>query len=93
MGEVMSDPDLREKGDAVNQLVQELVEVVRERDADALADLRALDELEVYGDAAAFLEREFGAEVEVYAEDDPDAVDPDGKASNAQPLRPAIHLE
>jgi leucyl-tRNA synthetase len=31
--------------------------------------------------------------VEVYAEDDPDAVDPDGKASNAQPLRPAIHLE
>jgi leucyl-tRNA synthetase len=93
MGEVMSDPDLREKGDAVNQLVQELVEVVRERDADTLADLRALDELEVYGDAAAFLEREFGAEVEVYAEDDPDAVDPDGKASNAQPLRPAIHLE
>jgi len=93
MGEVMSDPDLRERGDAVNQLVQELVEVVRERDADTLADLRALDELEVYGDAAAFLEREFGAEVEVYAEDDPDAVDPEGKASNAQPLRPAVHLE
>jgi leucyl-tRNA synthetase len=93
MGEVMSDPDLREKGNAVNQLVQELVEVVRERDSETLADLRALDELEVYGDAAAFLEGEFGAEVEVYAEDDPDAVDPDGKASNAQPLRPAIHLE
>ncbi|MFC7228413.1 leucine--tRNA ligase [Salinirubellus salinus] len=93
MGEVMSDPDLREKGNAVNQLVQDLVEVVRERDADTLADLRALDEVEVYEDAAAFLEREFGADVEVYAEDDPDAVDPEGKAGNAQPLRPAIHLE
>ena len=93
MGEVMSDPDLREKGDAVNQLVQELVEVVRERDSETLADLRELDELTVYEDAAAFLEREYGADVEVYAEDDPDAVDPDGKAGNAQPLRPAIHIE
>jgi leucyl-tRNA synthetase len=93
MSEVMSDPDLREKGNAVNQLVQELVGVVRERDESTLADLRALDEQEVYEDAASFLEREFGADVEVYTEDDPDAVDPDGKAGNAQPLRPAIHLE
>ena len=93
MGEVMSDPDLRERGEAVNRLVQELVEVVRERDE---ADLRAtldVDERATYEAASGFLAREFDADVEVYAEDDPDVVDPGGKAGSAQPLRPAVHVE
>jgi len=93
MGEVMSDPDLRERGDEVNELVRDLVEVVRERDE---ADLRAIldvDERATYEGASGFLAREFGADVEVYAEDDPDVVDPGGKAGSAQPLRPAVHVE
>ncbi len=92
MGQVMEDPDLREKGDAVNDLVQDLVELVRERDDDELAALAGVDEQAVYEDAEAFLETEFDATVEVYAEDDPDADDPDGKADSAVPFRPAIHL-
>jgi leucyl-tRNA synthetase len=92
MGEVMSDPDLRERGDAVNQLVQELVEVVRERDEETLATMRGLDEQAVYENVETFLGREFDADVEVYAEDG-DPVDPDGKAGQAQPFRPAVHIE
>ncbi|RXK46454.1 leucine--tRNA ligase [Halorientalis pallida] len=93
MGQVMEDPELREKGDAVNDLVQDLVELVRERDDDELAAMADVDEQAVYADAEAFLESEFDATVEVYDESDPDAVDPDGKADSAVPFRPAIHLE
>ncbi|WP_049929144.1 leucine--tRNA ligase [Halopiger goleimassiliensis] len=92
MGEVMQNDELREKGDAVNQLVGDLVSFVRERDDETLATLSEIDERAVYEEAADFLAREFDADVEVYAEDG-DPVDPDGKASQAQPFRPAIHLE
>ncbi|WP_255192831.1 leucine--tRNA ligase [Natronobeatus ordinarius] len=92
MGTVMQDEQLREKGDAVNQLVGDLVEFVRERDDDTLETLAAVDELTVYEDAAAFLAAEFDADVEVYAEDG-DPVDPAEKARHAKPFRPAIHLD
>jgi len=90
---VMAAPDLRERGEAVNRLVQELVEVVRERDEGDLRATLGVDERATYEDASGFLAREFDADVEVYAEDDPDAVDPGGKAGSAQPLRPAVHVE
>ncbi|MFC4247137.1 leucine--tRNA ligase [Natribaculum luteum] len=92
MGEVMQDEQLREKGDAVNQLVGDLVSFVRERDEESLETLAEIDEMTVYEDAASFLADEFDADVEVYAEDG-DPVDPADKARHAQPFRPAIHLE
>jgi leucyl-tRNA synthetase len=92
MSDVMQEPDLREKGDAVNDIAGELVEFVRERDDETLAALADLDETAVYEAATDFLEREFDATVEVYAEDG-DPVDPEGKASQAVPFRPAIHIE
>ena len=93
MSEVMSNPELREKGDAVNDLVQDLVSFVRERDAESLDALEAVDERGVYENAASFLAREFDADVDVYAEDGDDVVDPAGKATRAQPYRPAVHIE
>ncbi len=92
MGEVMQDERLRERGDAVNQLVGDLVAFVRERDEESLETLAEIDEVTVYEDAASFLADEFDADVEVYAEDG-DPVDPADKARHAQPFRPAIHLE
>ena len=92
MGTVMQDEDLRERGDAVNDLVQELVSFVRERGEETLTALAELDEQAVYEQARDFLEAEFDADVEVYAED-ADPVDPEDKAEQAVPFRPAIHLE
>ncbi|HKL28367.1 MAG TPA: leucine--tRNA ligase [Natrialbaceae archaeon] len=92
MGAVMDDPDLRERGDEVNQLVGDLVEFVRERPDEELDALASVDEGAVYEDASEFLAREFDAEIEVYAED-ADPVDPADKAGNAVPFRPAIHIE
>ncbi|WP_207586212.1 leucine--tRNA ligase [Halomontanus rarus] len=92
MGTVMQDEELREHGNAVNDLVGDLVSFVRERDDETLETLAAIDERAVYESAADFLAREFDADVEVYAEDE-DPIDPAGKAKHAQPFRPAIHLE
>jgi leucyl-tRNA synthetase len=93
MGQVMQDEDLREKGDAVNDLVQDLVEVARERDDETLAAMSDIDETAVYEEATGFLEREFDADVSLFVEGADDIEDPDGKAGNAVPFRPAIHLE
>jgi leucyl-tRNA synthetase len=73
MSEVMGDPDLRERGDEVNDLVQELVEFVRERDEATLDALDEVDEVSVYEHATRFLGEEFDADVEVVSEDDTDA--------------------
>jgi leucyl-tRNA synthetase len=76
----------------VNDLAQELVEFARERDDETLDQLASVEELAVYEGARDFFADEFGAEVEVYAEDG-DPVDPAGKADQAVPFRPAVHLE
>jgi leucyl-tRNA synthetase len=92
MSEVMSDPDLRERGNEVNDLVGDLVEFVRGREDDELATFADLDERTVYERATGFLEREFDADVELYVEDE-EAYDPADRAGNAVPFRPAIHIE
>ena len=92
MSEVMSDPDLRERGNEVNQIAQDAVEFARDYDEEELADLLEMDEQAAYEGAAPFLAREFDAAVEVYAEDDADVVDPADRADSAIPFRPAIHL-
>jgi leucyl-tRNA synthetase len=91
MGEVMAEEAMRERGDDVADLVGDLVEFVRERPAARIETLAGVDETGVYADAAGFLAREFGAEVEVFAEDD-DPPDPGDRARHAVPFRPAIHL-
>jgi len=90
MSEVMSNPDLRERGNEVNDLVQELVEFVREQDDDRLAILEAVDEADVYADAAGFYEREFDADVRVLGETDAEDA---ARADGAVPFRPAVHIE
>ena len=92
MGEVMQDEALRERGDAVNDLAQAMVSVVRERDEETLAAMTEVDEQSVYEAASEFLAAEFDAAVEVYAEDD-DPPDPAGKAGQAEPFRPAVYIE
>jgi leucyl-tRNA synthetase len=92
MSEAMSDPALRERGEAVNDLVGDLVELVRDFDDETVETLAGMDELAVYEAAVPFLEDEFDATVEVYAED-ADPPDPGDRAGSAVPFRPAIHLE
>ena len=52
-----------------------------------------LDEKGVIEEAKAFLQKEFGAEISIFVEDDPDRYDPKNRASLAKPYRPAIFIE
>ncbi|MFC7044260.1 leucine--tRNA ligase [Halobacteriaceae archaeon GCM10025711] len=92
MGQVMQRPSLRDRGDAVNDLVQDMVSFVREYGDEELVELQQLDEHAVYDRAVGFLREEFDADVELYVEGE-DAHDPADKARHAAPFRPAIHLE
>ncbi|MGM0371922.1 MAG: leucine--tRNA ligase [Halobacteriota archaeon] len=89
MSEVMSDPELREKGEAVNDLVGSLIEVVRERSDEEIEALSAIDETDLYEEAARFLARTYDATVAVVPESETEA----SKAEQAEPFRPAILLE
>ncbi len=92
MSAVMADPALRDRGQRVNDLVGTLIEFIREQDADRLATLRTIDEPAMYERAQSFLEREFDATVTIVSETDA-TVDPDNKAADAVPFRPAIYLQ
>ncbi|MFB6079677.1 MAG: leucine--tRNA ligase [Haloferacaceae archaeon] len=92
MGEAMADPALRERGDAVNDLVGDLIDLVRGVDDGTVEVLREVDERSIYDHAVPFLAREFDADVEVYAEDE-EPPDPADRAGSAVPFRPAVHIE
>ena len=89
MGSVMADPANRERGDAVESLVGDLVDAVRSRGDEEVAALTGVDETAVYERASAFLAEAFGATIEVVDE----AAASDEKAAQAVPFRPAIRLE
>ena len=89
MSRVMEDESLRERGEEVNDLVGTLVDEVRNRPDEEVEALLEVDERAVYDHAAPFLEREFGADVEVGEEGDDRAEE----AGEAVPFRPAIHIE
>jgi len=92
MSEAMADDDLRERGDAVNDVARDLVAFAREHDDETLDRLAAVEELAVYEGARDFFADEFDARVEVYAED-ADPPDPADRADQAVPFRPAVHIE
>lgn len=91
MNEVMTDDQLRERGNAVNDLVSSLVERIRGRDTETLKTMSEVNERAIYGTTVNFFENEFDATVELHQEND-DTVDSD-VAENAEPLRPAIYIE
>ncbi len=92
MSAVMNDPELRERGEAVNDLVGELIDFVRGRDEKTLTAYQELDERSVYEQAASFLEREFDAEIKINSESDATDAFID-TAKQAVPFRPAVHVE
>ncbi|MBW3582699.1 MAG: leucine--tRNA ligase [Euryarchaeota archaeon] len=52
-----------------------------------------VDETAALKESQDFLTREFNAEVAVFSADDPDKVDPAGRAQGAVPGRPAVYVE
>lgn len=92
MSEVMERPELRERGNEVNQLVRDLVDQVRGRDDETLSTMVDVEERAVYERAREFFAREFDADIVVKNETDAETDSEREQASGAVPFRPAVHL-
>lgn len=88
MGAIMG----RVSAEGVHDNMKEVSEFVRRiiRDAGRSGVREKIDEYGVLLDAAEYIESEVGAEVVVHQEPD---YDPENKARNAAPMKPAIYLE
>ena len=92
----MSDPALRARGEEVASYIRKTIQEAKRLDSNLLKIRRVsgrIDEVAVLRSAVVLIEKEFGAKVEVYSEDDPQKHDPDSRSSHASPFRPAIYVE
>ncbi|MGC8961360.1 MAG: leucine--tRNA ligase [Candidatus Bathyarchaeia archaeon] len=78
---------------AVKQWITDATRTPESVKARRKAFLEGFNEYELLRECSKYLEGELGVPVEVYSEDDPEKVDPAGRAGRAEPLKPAIHIE
>ena len=89
----MQDENIKKNGKAASELAKKVaVEFVRST-PEAKRPVFETDEAVLFSDAAAFLSEETGIPVEVYSADTEGIYDPQNKARQAAPGRPAIFLE
>jgi leucyl-tRNA synthetase len=96
MKELMKDEEMKriakKTAKFAAQIIEEINRMGQER-KEKLLLIGTLDEVAVLKEAEDFLRRELGAEIQVYAEDDPKRYDPKKRAQLAKPFRPAIYIE
>jgi leucyl-tRNA synthetase len=93
--ELMSDPELKKLAGKVAKFAQRIVQDINHMPEDMKKrQLQAgiLDEAGLIREAEAFFGREFDVEIHVFKEDDQNIIDPQRKAGNAKPYRPAIFI-
>jgi leucyl-tRNA synthetase len=83
---VKNDPDFVKK--TINDILSEPVE---SRESKAKSGL--VEEKKILFEIGSLVQKEFGVEVEVFAESDPQKYDPKNKAHTARPFKPAILIE
>ena len=95
MKAAMADPDVRAKGGKdAPKMAQDALKAYANLGASELAARAiALDEISILRESVPFLQAEFDADVVVQSADDPEPVDPAGKARFAQPRKPAVFIE
>ncbi|MHC1586745.1 MAG: leucine--tRNA ligase, partial [Candidatus Hecatellaceae archaeon] len=92
----MAKPELRSLGKQASKILVRIVEGASRIDEEVRRrrlKVGKLDEEGFLREAKGFLEKEFEAKVEVFREDMPEVYDPKGRASLAEPYRPAIYVE
>ncbi|WGI18021.1 leucine--tRNA ligase [Methanonatronarchaeum sp. AMET-Sl] len=87
MGELMQNPELREKGNKVKKLLNK---ITTEINKNKTTTLDKINEKQVLERAKNYLKKEFNTEIQIETEKNAENQE---KASNARPLRPAIYLE
>jgi len=96
MKELMKDSDLKKMAEKVAKFTRQVVEEINRMPEDRKRrqlQIGSVDENKTLKEAAAFFGREFNAKIHTYREDDPQRHDPNRKAEQARPYRPAIYIE
>jgi leucyl-tRNA synthetase len=96
MKDLMSDSALRRKAENVAKFAGQIIDELKrmpEETKQRLMLIGVMDEEETLDAARSFLEKEFGADVSVFDEEDSKRYDPKRRALLAKPYRPAIFIE
>jgi leucyl-tRNA synthetase len=94
MKTVLEDPEIKLHAKELARFAQKIVADIPKLSEEQLAKYGLpLDEQRVLLDAREFFAGDFGCQVLCYSSEDPERYDPQDKAKNAVPLRPAIFLE
>jgi leucyl-tRNA synthetase len=83
---VKKDPDFVKK--TVNDILSEPIE-----SRQAKAETSIIDEKEILSELDSLVQKDFGVNVNVFSESDPEKYDPRNKARTARPFKPAILIE
>ncbi|MDO5853346.1 MAG: hypothetical protein Q4Q62_04700 [Thermoplasmata archaeon] len=89
----MSDDAIKRNGKSASELAKKVALDFSRAPAGTYAPLYETDELSLLESARGFLAEEIGLEVDVYSADAEGVYDPQNKARQAAPGRPAILLE
>jgi len=85
--ELMKNPEVRKRGkkaiEFINALQKRVLSEVPDQD----------EEMQLLSNAKGLLERETGAKIHIWKEEDERKHDPAGRAHRAEPLKPAIYIE
>jgi len=94
--ELVSEPSLRTKAHEVASFIGKTVDQISRMPTDirrAGLQVGKIEEVEVLRGARKIYSKQFDAEIEVFAEEDPRRYDPKKRSGLAQPYRPAIFVE
>ncbi|MBI2184140.1 MAG: leucine--tRNA ligase [Thaumarchaeota archaeon] len=96
MRRLMDDPEMKARAKEVSSLAQKLPSDLTALPSDRRGvrfRVGQLDEHSILRDAKDFFGNELEAEIQVYAEHDPERYDPLKRGVNAKPYRPAVYVE
>ena len=83
---VKKDPDFVKK--TVNDILSESIE-----SRQAKAKTSIINEMEILSELDSLVQKDFGVNVQIFSESDPEKYDPKSKARTARPFKPAILIE
>jgi leucyl-tRNA synthetase len=90
---ILKDSMFREWVKDIPKLIDKMMDIALTTVDRGVIVKNQIDEYKILSEARRFLEKEFGCEVRVYRADDIEKYDPQNKAEQAIPLRPAIYIE
>tara|TARA_B100001971_G_C18226720_1_gene561000 strand:- start:650 stop:1999 length:1350 start_codon:yes stop_codon:yes gene_type:complete len=96
MTQIMQKKEIKKRAKEVSLFTKKLIEEVKTVPLEMRKrrlTTKILNELNILKTATDFLENEFGAEVSILSEDDPNKYDPRSRSGQSKPYRPAIFIE